>query len=114
MTCGQPHGSGHRATDFHIGRQGQSHCQQQVLPFSLVPAAPRGCKPDTRIPFLGGNPARTLRDTGTAGLSWKRKKGRGPRVGQDLGLTTQATAKTVSWAGHAVLLPVSSLSLKAA
>lgn len=42
-----------------------SHLKTRPAPqlCSLVPATPGGSKPDSRVPFLGGNPARVLRDT---------------------------------------------------
>lgn len=56
---------------------------------------------------------------GMVGLSWRRKGGRGPRVGlgpgsTPSGLTPQATAEAAGWAGHSVLLSVSSLALNTA
>lgn len=49
----------------------------EVLPCSLVPEIPKGYKPDTRVPFLGGNPASILRDMDSR-AQLKEEGGKGP------------------------------------
>lgn len=82
-----------------------------MLPCSSVSEIPEGYKPDTQVPFLGGNPASILRDMDSR-AQLKEEGGKGPQRepgSREHSLWSDPTglSRDCHVGGYSVLLPVS-------